>query len=183
MGQHICPWWLAYTFDNPLRSLIHHPQKIFYGFVGPQMHVADIGCGMGHFSLGLARMVGDRGKVYAVDVQPRMLNRVAKRAAKAGLSDRIETRLCSPVQVDLDVQLDFAVAFYMVHETANALRFFQQIKAHLKPGGSLLLTEPKFHVSPDQFTKELADAQRAGFSLKSRPAVAFSHAVLLGIDP
>lgn len=179
MEQHICPWWLAYTFDNPLRSLIHRPEKIFSGLVKTDMQVADIGCGMGHFSLGLARMVGDHGKVYAVDVQPQMLDRVAKRAAKAKLANRIETYQCPPDRIGLDNQLDFALAFYMVHETPDPLRFFHQVHALLKPNCALLLAEPKFHVSRNRFNQELADAQRAGFQITHQPTLALSHTAVL----
>jgi ubiquinone/menaquinone biosynthesis C-methylase UbiE len=57
---HVCPWWLAYSFDNPLRRIFHKPEKIFASMVRPGMTVADIGCGMGYFSLGLARIVESR---------------------------------------------------------------------------------------------------------------------------
>ena len=80
--HHICPWWLAYTFDNPLRHLLHRPAKIFAGLVQPGMTVADIGCGMGYFTLALAEIVGDAGKVIAVDVQHQMLDIMQRRAAK-----------------------------------------------------------------------------------------------------
>ena len=57
--HHVCPWWLAYTFDNPLRRLIHKPEKIFDGLVQPGMTVMDVGCGMGYVTLGLAEIVGE----------------------------------------------------------------------------------------------------------------------------
>ena len=54
--HHVCPWWLAYTFDNPLRRLIHNPRDIFSGYVKEGMTVMDVGCGMGYFTLGLAEL-------------------------------------------------------------------------------------------------------------------------------
>ena len=45
----VCTWWIAYTFDNPLRRLIHKPQKVLGNFVKEGMTVMDLGCGMGHF--------------------------------------------------------------------------------------------------------------------------------------
>ena len=74
MKQHICPWWLAYTFDNPLRRLFHKPGIIFAPYISEGMIVADFGCGMGYFSIGLAKIVGDEGQVIAVDVQQKMLD-------------------------------------------------------------------------------------------------------------
>jgi predicted RNA methylase len=65
--QHVCPWWLAYTFDNPLRGLLHQPAQILDGLVGQGDTVIDMGCGIGFFSLGLARIVGAAGHVLAID--------------------------------------------------------------------------------------------------------------------
>jgi len=48
---------------------------------------------MGFFSLPLARMVGPNGKVLCVDLQEKMLRSLHKRALKAGVADRIISRL------------------------------------------------------------------------------------------
>ncbi len=42
---HVCPWWLTYTFDNPLRRWIQDPVRILDNFVRPGMNVMDVGCG------------------------------------------------------------------------------------------------------------------------------------------
>ena len=78
---HTCPWWLLFTFDNPLRRLIHDPEKILAPYVESGDAVLDVGCGMGYFSLGLAKLVGPEGKVIAADLQPQMLAGLKKRAA------------------------------------------------------------------------------------------------------
>jgi ubiquinone/menaquinone biosynthesis C-methylase UbiE len=57
------------------------------------MTVLEPGPGMGFFTLELARRVGDAGRVVAVDIQPKMLSVLQRRAAKTGLQNRIETRL------------------------------------------------------------------------------------------
>ncbi len=182
MQQHICPWWIAYTFDNPLRRLFHNPEKLFANLIGKGMTVADIGCGMGYFSLAMARLVQETGKVIAVDVQPQMLTRVNRRAKKAGLSPIIEARLCQPGLIRIPEKTDFALAFWMVHETPDIELFFSQIHDLLKPGGALLVTEPKRHVTTAQFNEELALAHRQGFKVKARPVVALSLAALLRVD-
>ena len=69
MDGNICPWWLAYTFDNPFRRFFHSPEKIFGPYAADSITVLDVGCGMGFFSIGLAKLVGDRGCVIAADVQ------------------------------------------------------------------------------------------------------------------
>ncbi|GEM_PF-6888608 len=79
MDDHVCPWWLAYTFDNPLRQLVHNPEKIFSSLIRPGQTVVDIGCGMGYFSLGMAKLVGESGRVISVDLQKEMLAKVHQR--------------------------------------------------------------------------------------------------------
>lgn len=68
-SNHICPWWLCYSFDNPVRRLFHDPRKMLGGYLKPGMRVLDIGCGMGYFSLAMAKMVGVSGRVIALDLQ------------------------------------------------------------------------------------------------------------------
>lgn len=176
---HLCPWWFAYTFDNPLRAFFHKPEEIFSGYVAPGMTVADFGCGLGYFSLGLARLVGGQGRVIAVDVQKKMLAGVSRRAGRAGLSGIVETHLCAPGAIGVTGPVDFALAFWMVHETPDVTAFLRQIHKILKPGGLLLITEPKLHVSRAEFTRELGYATAAGFSIADRPEIAFSHAAFL----
>jgi 2-polyprenyl-3-methyl-5-hydroxy-6-metoxy-1,4-benzoquinol methylase len=71
--DHVCPWWMAWTFDNPLRKLYQDPERILGSFVRDGMTVADIGCGMGYFSVAMAKMVGPGGRVLSVDLQEKML--------------------------------------------------------------------------------------------------------------
>ncbi len=176
---HVCPWWFAYTFDNPLRRLFHKPEEMFVDYVKEGQVVADVGCGMGYFSLGLARIVGSTGKVYSIDIQKQMLTRVKKRAARAGLESIIIPQLISPDSLELKEPLDFTLAFWMVHETENIERFLSEIYSGLKSGGMLLITEPKFHVSLDDINKEIEIAEGLGFKLTDRPGISFSHTALL----
>ena len=59
------------------------------------MTVLEPGPGMGFFTIELARRAGTCGRVIAVDIQPKMLSGLGRRAAKAGLGDRIEARLAA----------------------------------------------------------------------------------------
>ena len=68
MNDRVCPWWLCYSFDNPLRHLIHDPERLLEPYVKTGMTAVDIGCGMGYFTLGLAKLVGPGGTVIAVDL-------------------------------------------------------------------------------------------------------------------
>lgn len=82
--KHICPWWLADTFDNPLRRYFHYPHALLMSYLKEGMTVIDIGCGMGYFSREMAKIVGNTGKVIAADLQQEMLAITLKRAEKEG---------------------------------------------------------------------------------------------------
>ncbi|RPI73985.1 MAG: class I SAM-dependent methyltransferase [Desulfobacteraceae bacterium] len=175
----ICPWWLSFTLNNVFRKMIQNPQRILAPWLRPGQTAADIGCGPGFFTLDMARLVGDRGKVLAVDLQAKMLETVKKRAAKAHLSDRIQLQRCQSEALGLKEPCDFIQAFYMVHELRDSEGFLREIKAALKPGGFFLLVEPIMHVSKKQFQKTMEAAYAVGFCKQAEPMIRFSRAVLL----
>ena len=182
MPHRVCPWWLGYLLASPIRRLAQNPSGTVAPYVREGMTVLEPGPGMGFFTLDLARLVGSSGRVVAVDIQPKMLSVLARRARKAGLADRIDIRLAEPDSMpleDLAGKVDFALAFAMVHELPDQVRFFSQVAAALKPGASLLLVEPSGHVKPPEFDAELKVAADAGLVLANRPSVGRSHAALL----
>jgi ubiquinone/menaquinone biosynthesis C-methylase UbiE len=181
--QHVCPWWLGYTFLGPVRNwTTGRPEELFAGYVKEGMTVLEPGPAMGFFTLPLAKMVGPKGHVIAVDIQRKMLEVLERRARKAGLQERIETRLvkadCMGLD-DLNGKVDFALAFAMAHEVPSAADFFKRVWAAMKPGKFLFLAEPRGHVSEEQFERELEAAQAVGFALVDRPRVRRSYAVVL----
>ncbi|THB65025.1 MAG: class I SAM-dependent methyltransferase [Desulfovibrio sp.] len=178
----VCPWYMAYTFDNGLRGFFHNPAAILGPYVSPGMTVLDVGCGMGFFSLGMARLVGESGNVYSVDLQDKMLARVKNRAQAKGLDSIIETHRCAEDSIGLDVKVDFALGFWMVHETPDISAFFREMHAMLNPGGHMLVAEPRIHVSRRFVTNEQALAKEAGFSVAAEPKVRLSRAFVLKKD-
>lgn len=139
----------------------------------------DVGCGMGGFTLAMARMVGDQGRVLAVDLQPQMLDVLRRRAARAGLADRIETHQCQADRLGVDVQADFVLAFMMVHEVPDQRRLLAEIAGCLKPDGKLLIAEPKMHVPGKAFEQTVALAEQSGLSVVAEPPVRWCRAVVL----
>ena len=176
---HVCPWWCAYTFDHRLRRVFHKPERILAPYVKPGMTVLDLGCGMGYFSIPMARMVGESGRVLAVDIQQQMLDVLMRRARNAGVDARIEPHLCDPDRLCVDQPADFALAFFMVHETPDPPRFLDQVRATLKPDAQFLYVEPKWHVPRTDFERLLNHALKTGFSLAATPKISISHAALL----
>jgi ubiquinone/menaquinone biosynthesis C-methylase UbiE len=133
---------------------------------------------MGYFTIPMARMVGETGKVIAADVQQRMLTFLESRAKKAGLAQRIEPHLVSQASLGIHEQIDFALAFWMVHEVPDQGRFLGELKSLLKPRGLFLMVEPAMHVSKTMYQETERRAQAAGFALKERPKISMSRSTL-----
>ena len=163
----ICPWWMGYALLIPLRKLGQNPYKILGPHINKGMKVMDYGSAMGYFSLPMAKMVGDTGKVYCVDIQKKMLEKLQQRARKAGLENIIKPLLVNenykPDQ--LAGQIDLSLLFYVVHEVPDKEKLFRDIYTVTKSGGVVLFVEPEGHVSMQNFKHSLKIAQENGFSL------------------
>ncbi len=177
--HHVCPWYMAYLFDNPLRPLLHDPERILGQYVKTGMTVLDIGCGMGFFSLGMAEMVGPEGRVISLDLQARMLVVLERRARKRGLSKRIESRLVGEGALPVENPVDFALCFWMVHEVPDQPFFLREISSVLKPGAHALIAEPGMHVKREDLEETIRIASGEGFSVTERPRIRMSHAVVI----
>lgn len=182
MPHSVCPWWVGYLLASPLRRLQYDPAKVLAPYVREGMTVLEPGPAMGFFTLELARRVGASGRVVAVDIQPKMLDRLKRRAAHAGLLARLDIRLAQSDSLGLAAEasvFDFVLAFAMVHEMPSAATFFQEAAEAMKPGARLLLAEPAGHVKPALFDAELASAAAAGLHVSDRPVIRRSLAALL----
>lgn len=180
--EHVCPWWCCFTFDNFLRRLLQDSEKILRPYVLEGNTILDIGPGMGYFSIPLARMVGERGKVIAADIQPKMLEALRRRAKRAGVERQVVTHLSEADTLGLNMQFDFVLAFWMVHEVPNRLAFFEEIKSLLKLSGKFLLAEPVLHVNQATFEKTVKTAESAGLVLKERPKISLSRSALFTLN-
>jgi ubiquinone/menaquinone biosynthesis C-methylase UbiE len=175
---YVCPWWGGFFIDNCFRRWLHNPATIVGSCVKPGMTVMDVGCGMGLFSLAMARMVGDEGRVIAVDLQQKMLDVLRKRAEKAGVADRIQFHRCKQDRLGVEETVDFALAMMMIHEVPDQQRLLSEIHDCLKPGGKLLIAEPKIHVPGKAFEQTVAVAKKLGLSPTEEPRVYGCRAVV-----
>ena len=177
-SHHPCDVMFAGWLATPLRVVINDPKRILRGLVHEGDTVVDLGCGPGFFSLPLARIAGETGRVIAVDVQEAMLSRLRRRAEKAGLASRIHAHLAEHDNIGVNEPADFILAFYMVHEVRDRDKLLRQVHHILKPGGRFLLVEPIVHVPKREYLRTVDATQAAGLVLVSKPHVRFSRAAL-----
>ncbi|MBK9392138.1 MAG: methyltransferase domain-containing protein [Bacteroidetes bacterium] len=76
---YVCPATYAGSLDNFLRRMMHKPEKILSPFLKEGMTALDMGCGPGFFTVDLARLVGDGGRVIAADLQQEMLDKMFRK--------------------------------------------------------------------------------------------------------
>jgi ubiquinone/menaquinone biosynthesis C-methylase UbiE len=182
MAECVCPWWMGYLLASPIRKLYQNPKKILEPYIKSGMIVLEIGPGMGFFTLPMARMVGQNGKIVCPDIQEKMLKALTRRALRAGLENRIHTRLASTDSLNIDEfsgQVDFVLAFAVVHEIPNRESLFKQIYQSMKKGAQMLIAEPTGHVTEESFGKMLELTKRLGFVKVSTPKIRGSISVVM----
>ncbi len=169
----------AGKLEGNFRKIVHNPKRLLGSYIKQGMTVLDFGCGPGFFTIPMAEMAGDSGKVIAADLQQGMLDRLREKIAGKKIGKRIILHKVQEDSINIREKFDFALAFYVVHEVPSQERFFEEMKSLLKPGGKMLVVEPKFKVSKKGFDKTLSIAKKAGYSLKKRPSVLLSRAAVL----
>jgi SAM-dependent methyltransferase len=127
-------------------------------------------------------MVGPGGRVVCVDVQPRMLAGLVRRAERAGLAGRLDAVLGTLDEPRLDAlrgAVDFAAAIHMVHEVPDQDAFLRRLLELVRPGACLLIVEPRWHVSAPAFARTVERAVGVGWTEVGRPLGPGRRAVLL----
>ncbi|MBM3735157.1 MAG: methyltransferase domain-containing protein [Acidobacteria bacterium] len=146
--------------------------------------VADLGAGVGYYSLKIARIVGSGGKVYATDIQPEMLRLLRKRAEKEGVRN-VETVLGGASATNLpDNSIDIILLVDVYHEFSEPQKMLASIAAAMKDNGRLVLLEfreedprvpirPEHKMSQATVTREL---EAEGYEMeKSIPGLPWQH--------
>ena len=133
-----------HKLDNEKRREMMPPVKTLevLGLTGG-VDMADIGCGIGYFTIPAAVIMGASSKIYALDVSVEMLDEVEKRALEAGLSN-----ICNIKVDEYDLKLedksvDFAILSNVLHEIEDKKRYLCEIYRILRSGGTLAIIEWK----------------------------------------
>lgn len=174
MPHHVCPLEKAPHLLHPLRRLAHPACWVLKGLHLKGSTVIDFGCGPGYLTLPIAKRARH---VYAIDVQPGMLDLLAKRTAKAKLTTITPSSSLDTLPKDL--QVDTVILFYVAHEVPDQQALFKQLFSLLKHGGTLLLAEPQGHVTKQEYEDTLTFARQAGFHLGKKRHFFSSYAHLL----
>ena len=177
--NHVCPVAIARFLDNRVRRWVQDPRKILSSYIKEGMTVLDIGCGPGFFTVDIARLVGNSGRVIAADLQEGMLHIIEKKIHKTDLEGRITLHKCEENGIGLSETVDLITALYMIHEIPDQAAFLKELRSLLNPNGQVFIMEPPFHVSKAAFEETMRKAQAIGFDAVEGPRVFFSRTVIL----
>ncbi len=182
MAESVCPVWVGYFLASPIRKLYQNPGEILKPYLREGMKVIDIGSAMGFFSIPAAKIVGKDGRVICIDLQKKMLERLEKRAVKAKVLNRLELHECTAESLQInrfENQIDFALAFAVLHEMPDLSIVFKEVNAALKIKSKMLIAEPNGHVTEQNFAGTLNAAKKNGFRIIGHPKIGGSKTALL----
>lgn len=172
---------MGYTLLIPFRKYQHDPNKILGPHIKQGMTVLDYGSAMGYFSIPMAKMTGQHGKVYCVDIQEKMLEKLQKRAKNHLVEKVIKPLLVNKnfVPAELREMFDFILLFMVAHEVHDQKQLFIDLYSMAKSGTKVLFAEPKGHVSNTSFEKSIQLAQTAGFRISEEKPLKYGLSVFL----
>ena len=128
--------------DRSEREIEEEPEKALDALtLRPGMIVADVGAGSGYFTLRMARRVAPHGRVYATDIQPRMIELLQENIRRAGIKN-VEAVLSTESDARLPVNtLDLILLVDVYHEFSQPEKMLAGLRQALKPEGRLVLLE------------------------------------------
>ena len=180
----------AHKLDDPERQTWLPPDEILSSLkLQPEWTVADIGAGTGYFTLPIARAVGERGRVFAVDVAPEMLERIRAKLAEAAVHNVLLNEGEASATGISPQSCDCVFLANVWHEFDDRAAVLAETARILKPGGRIAILDWRPDVAPDHGPplehRISADAatealREAGFSADSRPWVGTRSWLVLG---
>ena len=165
----------AQSFDDPERDAWQMPERVIAALdIAAGERVADIGAGTGYFTVRLARQT-EAQTVYAVDIEPSMVEYARNRAAEAGLNQVVGV-VADAGSPNLPEPVDVVLIVNTWHHIANRVTYFTALRDRLTPGARLAIVDyaegapgggppDEFRFTPEEISDELADA---GFALRAR---------------
>ncbi len=173
-------WIICLMHDNPLLPILRNPYRLLEtAGLKPGQKVLEVGCGPGFFTIPAAKMVGDEGIIYAIDVHPLAIKRVQKKIKRERIKN-VTPILGNAADTGLpDRSIDLAFLFGLQYIAGGLENVVSEMRRILKPEGVLSFEKTR---GPE---KELVDeAERGGFVYSGRQRRIFLFAKLKsGEDP
>ena len=145
------PSFITLFLDSNFRKSTQPPARIVADSgIKPGMKILEVGCGSGAFTIAAARAAGEGGKVYALDIQEDMLNKLRARLARPENSGVRNIEIIQRSAYELpfeDNSLDLVFMVTVLQEIPDKPRALREIKRVLKPSGILAVSE--YLVDPD----------------------------------
>lgn len=135
----------SFVLDNIVRRVLQPPRRFLSKYVRPGDAVADLGCGSGHFTIPLSRIVGRDGRVLAVDFDGRAIARLLRKAERQGLDHLLEAHTSSAAEIDFVEagSFDFVLAEGLLCCMTDHAGAMRQIRRILRPTGRAYLSVMK----------------------------------------
>jgi len=160
------PSFLVPLLDNPIRRRIQPPAKVIDWIdIKDGMQVLEIGPGVGTFTIEASRRVGEKGRVYAIDIQSNVVLKLKRRLRREGITNA-EAIVGSAYELPLrDKSIDRAFMIAVLGEIPDKRKALLEIKRVLKDGGLLAIGE--LLIDPDYPRKKttIGWCREAGFEL------------------
>ena len=168
------PERFAKSFDDPARDAWQMPARVIESLkLAPGASVADIGAGTGYFTVRLSRAV-HHGTVYAVDIEPKMLEHIRTRATKEHLAN-VVTVQAAPQSANIPRPVDLVIIVDTYHHIPSRVSYFGALKKSVAPSGRVAIIDfkkdapdgppPEFRLEAEQIIGEM---KQAGFALAER---------------
>lgn len=162
-----CPASLAVLVDNPVRRRQVRTVLPRVGIRAGE-RVLELGPGPGAFTLAAAQAAGPTGSVVAVDIQPRMIERLERKVAAAGVRN-VEMYVAGAYELPLvSESIDRAFLVTVLPEIADQARALAELHRVLKPGGILSISEQFLDPDYPLASTTIHRVAAAGFELVER---------------
>jgi cyclopropane fatty-acyl-phospholipid synthase-like methyltransferase len=156
----------AKSFDDPARDTWQMPSRVIESLaLKPGMKVADIGAGTGYFSMRLAKTPGV--SVFAVDIEPKMIDYLKKRAASEHATN-VTAVLAGANSPNLPEPVDVILVVDTYHHLPDRPAYFRDLRQGLRPGGRIAIVDFRkdapegppahFRFTPQQIQDEMTQA-------------------------
>ena len=139
--------------------------------IKPGFSILDYGCGPGSYSIAAAQLVGEPGKVYALDIHPLAVQQVQKAAAKRQLTN-IETILSDCASGLADESIDIALLYDTLHALSEPDKVLAELHRVLKSNGILSFND--HHMRESEIMSKITDKGLFRLSRKGKRAYNFS---------